>query len=241
MTDDNEKNLPPENPDSTDNNEQTAEPAPADVTADTQDESGATEATFDISPREDLEEKREAPALPDDHREKEKEAVEETKSLDEQIKETMNKGVVGKKRKAALGKKIKLGLAALGLLICYSVYSWLFAVPQGDMRYGICKVFVELQVQYPEHMRYSYIRNFRNKVGIWVTHRDSYGQVLLEYFECEYFDEPNKRFFMKKALINRREIDPDIVSDFNYSVNLLFTHKPNVDLPQGLPDGLYEL
>jgi len=65
----------------------------------------------------------------------------------------------------------------------------LFKPFQGSMLFGICKVFLEQQVQFPHTLRLSVAQEFQQSARIWYSHVDAFGAYRLEPMECFYIPD----------------------------------------------------
>ncbi len=91
--------------------------------------------------------------------------------------------------KKTLSLKLKIimwSAGAAALLILILAVSCTSA--QGTIRYGICKTFLELHIDYPLTMRISEVREQQDYARIHFTHLDSFGQYRSSRIEC-YFEE----------------------------------------------------
>lgn len=57
---------------------------------------------------------------------------------------------------------------------------------QGTMGYGICKVFLELNVPFPQTLGISKVLENRRMARIQYTHTDAFGQFKISRLECKY-------------------------------------------------------
>ena len=101
----------------------------------------------------------------------------------------------------------------------YSVYS--FVPPQGNILYGICRVFIERQLQFPNTMR---IVEFSQKIpesedqrypkrvtyGVTFSSTDGFGQRMLNTVDCDFrYDDalangPSLGYTLERTLVNGR-------------------------------------
>ena len=159
-------------------------------------------------------------------------------TIDDQVKAS----IAGGKLKDRRAKKRKMMFRAGGFVLLVAFLYWayiaLFTYQKGGMGYGICKVFLELHVQYPTELRLSYADILSRRMRIWYAQHDSYGQTRFDAMDC-YFQKDN--LILEKVTINRREVDPAIVARFNKSIPTLFSYPPDLTYPMGLPDDIKEL
>lgn len=147
--------------------------------------------------------------------------------------------------KAARKKKLtKRGMIAGGVIAFALLVKWLFTPFQGGMPYGICKTFLELQVQYPHTLELSTVDETLKDgkaVRIWFTRIDSFGEYRLEPIECLFRPDPVMGAALDKVTINRIEVDQKKVDAFNAAIPGLVTNPPDLDLPTPLPENLDSL
>ena len=130
-----------------------------------------------------------------------------------------------------------LGVIAL---LGYGIYL-LFVPYKGTMAFGICKVFLELNTQYPQTLRLSTVEELGMSVRIWYTQTDSFGEYRLEPLQCYFKPDDTYGFILDKVTLSRREVDPLLVSEFNKSIPTILAHPPDLTLPIPLPDSLQDL
>lgn len=133
---------------------------------------------------------------------------------------------------------IKRGAIGAGVLILGFIIYLLFAPFKGTMAFGLCKVFVELNVQYPTTLKLNSVEEFSTSVRIWYTHTDSFGEYILEPIQCYFRPDENFGFALDKVTIRRRELDESIVEAFNRSIPVILENPPDLTLPQPPADDL---
>ena len=126
------------------------------------------------------------------------------------------------------------------VLLSYSVH-WLMKPYQGGLAFGICKVFLEGVTRYPDHLRLSTVEEFETSVRIWYTQVDSFGEYRMEPIQCYYKNDPERGTVVDKITINRRELDPRLVDNFNRALPSISAFPINTDIPAPLPDSLQDL
>ncbi len=129
------------------------------------------------------------------------------------------------------------GCAALLIWLLY----YLFAPFQATMAYGICKVFMERQVSYPNTVRVSQVEEFESSVRIWYAQINSFGEYRLDQIQCYYKQDPVTGSALDKITINRREVDPAQVAAFNKTLPAILANPPDLIIPAPLPDSLEDL
>lgn len=123
------------------------------------------------------------------------------------------------------------GIASGVLLVAYFLY-YMSQPYQGTMAYGICKVFIEMNVQFPTTLKYNSVEEFSTSVRVWYTHTDSFGEYILEPVQCYYKSDETLGFVLDKVTKRRREIPREQVEEFNKILPIIFANPPNLDLPR---------
>lgn len=161
--------------------------------------------------------------------------------VEEQIDAAIAQSSVQEKKKAQRRFRFYLAVGAgVVMLLTYSVV-WLMKPYQGGLAFGICKVFLEGMTRYPDHLRLSTVEEFETSVRIWYTQVDSFGEYRMEPIQCYYKNDPEHGTLVDKVLINRREVDPRLVDNFNRALPSVSAFPINTDIPAPLPDSLQDL
>ncbi len=161
--------------------------------------------------------------------------------VEEQIDAELASSSIERKRKGARKLRFNLGIVAgVVMLLGFGVY-WLFKTHQGGMAFGVCKVFLEGVVRYPDHLRLSTVEEFENSVRIWYTQVDSFGEYRMEPIQCYYKVDPELGTMLDRVTINRREIDPGVVNNFNRALSSVVAYPMDLSIPAPLPDSLEDL
>lgn len=162
-------------------------------------------------------------------------------SADAEIDAAISRSKVKKNKKIALTRRAKIGgYCALSVFLAYGIYL-LFKPYEGTMAYGLCKVFIELNTQFPDTIRLSTVEEVGLSVRIWYTQIDSFGAYRLEPMQCFFKEDETYGFILDKVTIKRREIDPAIIQSFNRSLPVILANPPDLTLPSPLPDSLESL
>ena len=148
--------------------------------------------------------------------------------------------VAAKKRKKRVGIFKKIGIAIMALIVGYGILL-LFKPYQGTMLYGICKVFLEQQAQFPHTLRLSVVQEFQQSARIWYSQVDAFGAYRLEPMECFYIPDEVTGAKLEYVTVGRRQLDPDIIERFNRSIPVILQNPPDLTLPTGFPDTLNDL
>ena len=96
------------------------------------------------------------------------------------------------------------------LVLAYLIYLGLKPFEAG-MGYAVCKVFVELNMRYPDTLYFSSVETFGTSIRVWYTHVDAFGEYKLESTQCFYKPDPEGKvpFIFDRIAINRRDVDSE--------------------------------
>ncbi|MCF8495420.1 MAG: hypothetical protein K9G62_01995 [Alphaproteobacteria bacterium] len=160
---------------------------------------------------------------------------------DEEIAQAVAHSAVRKKKANTRKRNMKYAVILGGILFfSYGVYQ-LFIPHQGTIGFGVCKVFLEQNVQYPHTLHLSKVEQFSTSVRIWFTQTDSFGEYRMEPIQCFFRAHEEWGFELDKVTIRRRELDPAIVERFNPTIPYIKAAPPDLSLPMPLPDSLENL
>ncbi|MCC6598878.1 MAG: hypothetical protein IT559_08820 [Alphaproteobacteria bacterium] len=167
-----------------------------------------------------------------------------------EIDEAIQKGKFGTTRKAQKKLKMKIGAGVLGVaLLGWAIYTVTIPAEAG-MSFGICRVFLENTVRFPQELRLSTVEDLRprssaeNSMGgvrLWYTQVDSFGQYRMENIECYFKNDETLGAIVDKIFINRREVDGNVVADFNKILPVVLAYPPDLKYPPALSDSLQGL
>ena len=163
------------------------------------------------------------------------------KTTDEEIKNAVGKSKFKEKQKKTRKSHIKIisvlaGIGLIGLLISLGLMPH-----KGSKAFGTCKVFLELNVQYPDTLRLSGVKESANWVRIWYVQTDSFGEYKMERMQCFFKEHPEYGFELEKVTVRRREIEQSKIDSFNRSLPVVFQNLPDLTLPSPLPTNLRSL
>ncbi len=160
-------------------------------------------------------------------------------TADEQIEEALSQSKIKSKKDAKRKTRIKQGgLLAFLAFLGYAIYFLFFATYQGTMAFGVCKVFLELNVRFPQHLRLSTVEEFETSVRIWYTQLDSFGEYRLEPMQCYFRADEELGFVLDKVTVRRRQVDPDRVASFNKTLPVILANPPDLTYPIPISDNL---
>lgn len=169
----------------------------------------------------------------------EKRQIEEhLRTVDDDIRETLSQGKLKDKKARQRKLVIRIISTIAGGLFLWWAYIALFTYGKSSMAYGVCKVFLEQQVEYPLELRYSSVQDFAQMVRIWYVQHDSFGSTRFEMIDC-YFKKDGSG--LDKVEINRRQLENSLIESFNKSIPAIMAYPPDLTYPPGLPSNIKAL
>ena len=163
---------------------------------------------------------------------KKKKKAEET--LDK-VDIALQQGRIAEMRKAKRKKIIKIGGSLVGVLVLALAAKSLFTPYKAGVSYGICKVFLETEMQFPQYLRYTGMQDFGDSVRIWYSRVDAFGEDRMETIRCYYkYDEARGSSIVDKITIDRREVDPRKIESFNRVLSVVLQNLPDLIYPRPL-------
>ncbi|MFA5593046.1 MAG: hypothetical protein WC989_07015 [Micavibrio sp.] len=127
-------------------------------------------------------------------------------------------------------KQILYGGAALAcLLLVLMMFSCQPA--RGSMAYGICSVFLEMNVDYPQTIQHTDYEGSYTAVRIYFTNTDAFGEFKLEMIECTFGPDEAMGMKLTQVARNRRPVEPAKVEAFNRILPVIMASDPYRVLP----------
>lgn len=126
----------------------------------------------------------------------------------------------------------------------YSVYA---ERPMGGWRYGVCRVFLDLYVRYPDSLRINDVAEGEKSARIGYSSANTFGSMEVHDIECSYVFENNKVRLASVVLdpsskYLRKRIDDERVKNFSTAVfgnsNWILQQEMDLELPRPIPDKL---
>lgn len=141
-----------------------------------------------------------------------------------------------KKKKKKANWKLRLGITTVLL----SAFIWYGLQPlQGTEKYALCRVFIELQLKYPDTLKIVQVRQFQNEERVYYVYIGPYGERKLEMMSCAFAKDPNTGLFkMNYAKLNRDNVPQEQVDGFNMALPYIQKLNLDKDLPPKW-DGTY--
>jgi hypothetical protein len=148
---------------------------------------------------------------------------------------------MAQKKLAERKKKIKKVIIILAFfLLAYGIY-WLFKPFEKGLSFGVCKVFIELSVPYPDSIHYSEVIEFADSVRVWYSYYDTFGDFRLQQTQCFFAPDEKYGMSVSSILVGRLEVDPEKVALFNNSLPSIFKNPPDLTYPEPLPNDIGQL
>lgn len=160
---------------------------------------------------------------------------------EKEIDEAIAKSAVKEKRDKSRKKRIKWGIGGLGLAFLAYGFRLLLVPFEGDLSFGVCKLFLELNSRFPHTIRLSEVEVLASSVRIWYVDTDAFGQQRLEPIQCYYKEDQTYGMIIDRITIDRRDVDPLKVNAFNRILPVILQNPPDLSLPDPLPDNLEDL
>lgn len=133
----------------------------------------------------------------------------------------------------------------IGAVVGGYVYSVKQDRPVGGWRYGVCKVFLDLYVRYPESLRVNDVLEGPTSARIGYSSANTFGSMEVHDMECTYSREDNGQVRMSGVVLDpgskylRKRIDDERVKSFSNSVfgrsNWIISQEMDLTLPKPLP------
>lgn len=167
-----------------------------------------------------------------------------------EIDEALLKGKLHDQIKAKKKLRVRLAIGVVAVLIVAWIVSTAMAPKLGGKPYGVCKVFLENTVRFPDDLHLTSVEGLRPRgsggdslggMRIWYTQIDSFGQYRMENIECYFKPEETTGVAVDKIFINRREVDAQKIADFNKILPAILAGPLNLEYPPPLADNLEDL
>lgn len=164
-----------------------------------------------------------------------------TKGPQDELDAALARGRLADRKRAQKKQNFRLGIAAAIATPIVLFLWWMWTPYQAPLTYGICKTYLELNVQFPQGLRVSTVQDMGPSIRIWYTQTDASGAYRMENIQCFFKKDETRGTIMEKITMNRREVAHEKVEDFNRVIRILVENPPNLDYPPPLPDSLEDL
>ena len=120
----------------------------------------------------------------------------------------------------------------------------------GNILYGMCSQFLQLQVQFPETIQHKDIELYRRAARIYYTHIDGFGEYQLEMIECSFYQDDIKGVQLESVFFNKVKevtsktraegkgrlypVEKKYIDSFNISRSpaAIMGAEPNLEIPE---------
>lgn len=167
-----------------------------------------------------------------------------------EIDTALMQGKLSVKRKAKKKLFIQLGVAGIVVALVFWIASIAFTPAQAGMPFGICKVYLENTVRFPQELRLTTVEDLRPRgsggdslggVRIWYMQVGSFGEHRMENIECYFKPDETLGAAIDKIIINRREVDSRKVDAFNKVLPIIIANPPDLAYPPPWADSIEDL
>ena len=171
-------------------------------------------------------------------KEKEEEEAKKVKKTPEEIEAALARSKFAEAKKKKKKKLFKYGLIAGALCVVSFLGYGFFRPYTAGQTYGICRTFLELNVQFPQEVRVSLIYDLGMTMRILYTQLDAFGQYRMETIECIFRPDDVTGAALERVSVDRREVDQKKVEAFNKTIPIILANPPDLTIPAPLPDSL---
>jgi hypothetical protein len=110
---------------------------------------------------------------------------------------------------------------------------------QGTMMYGVCKIFVERRLQYPDMLDVRFVEQYPMAVRIGYNKIDSFGQHTYHEIECAYRPDPKTGLALDSVWVSyankRQDLPEEEIDTFNVGIAAIVNNPPDLTLPPHMP------
>lgn len=144
-------------------------------------------------------------------------------------------------RSFVIKHKIKLGSVLAAIVLLFG-FLWYGSQPlKGPAYVGLCRAFVELQLNYPETMRLMQYEYFDRGHRLFYTYTDPFGEYRSSMAECKFSVTPYGSLIADSIKIDRRDVDLKKREEFNKTIPIIMAYGPNMIVPFPPKGSLEEL
>ena len=133
-------------------------------------------------------------------------------------------------------RRIQKSIAG-GVLFMLIGLIWFGVQPlRGNMDYGICRTFAELQASSAATMRIISYEHYGDAWKIFYSYTGPYGEQKSNFIDCTFTTDPAGNRVMREAKINRTEVTKSELRLFNLSIPGIIKAEPDLIIPPPLEE-----
>lgn len=126
--------------------------------------------------------------------------------------------------------------AFMSVLFFIAIFIWYGLQPiRGSMYYGVCRVFTQMQLRYPDTMEVVSADVFSAEWRVYYTFIDAFGSERSEMVKCIFGPSQKTGFKIEEAQLlrgtKRTEFDQKTLDKFNATIPAIIAGEPNLILP----------
>ena len=144
------------------------------------------------------------------------------------------------KKKSGKKQPKKLYMAMGAIAFALFMY-WGFQPMKGTINYGICKVFIELSLTYPDEIRYMTLLERPYDVRVEYVLMNEFGEYESRTTQCVFRDDPARGLVLAEVITNRQKAPKEKVEMFNLTIPAILANPPSLVAPLPLGDDLMKL
>lgn len=115
------------------------------------------------------------------------------------------------------------------------------ATPKGTWRFGLCKIFLERNSQYPTALKILVAGEKQSSAQIGYITTNAYGSQESELMEC-YYNIDAQGVTLSSVTIDRSPLDSALLDEFNPTIPAILAREDlSIELPPRLPSELEDL
>lgn len=107
------------------------------------------------------------------------------------------------KRRATGTEGIVYGVCFFGLVFVIMIIVQSCTPRTGNILYGMCSQFLQMQLQFPETIKHKDIELYRKAARIYYTHIDGFGEYQLESIECAFYQDDVKGVQLESVFFSK--------------------------------------
>lgn len=130
---------------------------------------------------------------------------------------------------------VLFGVVAVCAIIGVGIYEYR-KPPHGTWRIGVCRVFAELYIRFPQTLRIEKADEKPTFAEITLNHLNAHGSRPTQVFRCDFMQQ-GEAILVSEIRIDREKIDQEYIDRFNIVLPYLIEHPDlNTELPKDVDD-----